>query len=223
MGNTGTRKEQTETISDLSLKLKQQKTKQNSKIRVRLTQKFKKPSYFTAHFMVFLVVFISLIFCLAYLSNRGENTDLIKLEKSQISMQKDYEKDFTSTGYTIKNPNIILNPYKNSPLTALIIFETEDEVSPTITVPGKDAKTTLTHTFVKSKKHFLPIYGLYPDTINKIKISRPQQRPVNEKLTPQSPEMVMSLMKTVHLKNLNVMRREILLKMVVNLHQLIMN
>jgi len=171
MSNTDTRKERTETISDLSLKLKQQKTKQNSKIRVRLTQKFKKPSYFTAHFMVFLVVFISLIFCLAYLSNRGENTDLIKLEKSQISMQKDYEKDFTSTGYTIKNPNIILNPYKNSPLTALIIFETEDEVSPTITVPGKDAKTTLTHTFVKSKKHFLPIYGLYPDTINKIKIS----------------------------------------------------
>ena len=65
MGNTGTRKEQTETISDLSLKLKQQKTKQNSKIRVRLTQKFKKPSYFTAHFMVFLVVFIYLILCIS--------------------------------------------------------------------------------------------------------------------------------------------------------------
>lgn len=186
MGNTGTRKEQTETISDLSLKLKQQKTKQNSKIRVRLTQKFKKPSYFTAHFMVFLVVFISLIFCLAYLSNRGENTDLIKLEKSQISMQKDYEKDFTSTGYTIKNPNIILNPYKNSPLTALIIFETEDEVSPTITVPGKDAKTTLTHTFVKSKKHFLPIYGLYPDTINKIKISFEAPAKTSERKTDTS-------------------------------------
>ena len=62
MSNTGTRKERTETISDLSLKLKQQKQAKNSKIRVRLTQKFKKPTYFTAHFMAFLVVFISLIF-----------------------------------------------------------------------------------------------------------------------------------------------------------------
>lgn len=171
MSNTGTRKERTETISDLSLKLKQQKNARNSKIRVRLTQKFKKPSYFTAHLMVFLAVFISLVFCLTYLSNRGENTDLIKLEKSQITLQKEYEKDFTSTGHTIKNPNIILNPYKNSPLTALIIFETEDEVSPTVTIPGKDDKTTLSHNFVKSKKHYLPIYGLYPGTINKVKIS----------------------------------------------------
>ena len=49
MSNTGTRNERTETISDLSLKLKQQKQAKNSKIRVRLTQKFKKPAYFTAH------------------------------------------------------------------------------------------------------------------------------------------------------------------------------
>ena len=88
MSNTGTRKERTETISDLSLKLKQQKNVRNSKIRVRLTQKFKKPSYFTAHLMVFLAVFISLVFCLTYLSNRGENTDLIKLEKSQITLER---------------------------------------------------------------------------------------------------------------------------------------
>ena len=171
MSNTGTRNERTETISDLSLKLKQQKQAKKSKIRVRLTQRFKKPTYFTAHFMVFLVVFVSLVFCLAYLSNRGENTDLIKLSPGQIALQKEYEKDFTSTGHTIKNPNIILNPYKTSPLTALIIFETEEEVSPTVTVQGKDSKTTLSHDFVKAKKHYLPIYGLYPDTTNKIRIT----------------------------------------------------
>ena len=119
MSNTGTRNERAETISDLSLKLKQQKQAKKSKIRVRLTQRFKKPTYFTAHFMVFLVVFVSLVFCLAYLSNRGENTDLIRLSPGQIALQKEYEKDFTSTGHTIKNPNIILNPYKTSPLHPL--------------------------------------------------------------------------------------------------------
>ena len=170
MVKSNTDKSQSETISEISLKLKQ-KANQNRKIRVRLTKPFKHPTYFTAHFMLFLLILVSLVCSLAYLSNRGENTTIVDTIKSQISMQKTYEKDFTSAGYTIKNPNIILNPYKNSPLTALIIFETEEEVSPTVTIKGKDEKTTLSHQFVKSKKHFLPIYGLYADAENIVKIS----------------------------------------------------
>lgn len=171
MSTKDTQNEQGETISDLSLKLKQQKNQRNQKIRVRLTKPLKRPTYFTAHFLVFLVLLLSLIGTLTYLSNRGENTELLATTKSLVSEQKNYEKDFTSAGHTIKNPRIILNPYQNSPLTALIIFETDDEVSPTVTIPGKDAKTTLSHQFVKSKKHFLPIYGLYPNSVNKIKIT----------------------------------------------------
>lgn len=171
MSTKDTRSNQSEAISDLSLRLKQQKKQRNQKIRVRFTKPFKRPTYFTAHFLVFLALLLSLIGTLTYLSNRGENTELITTTKSLISEQKNYEKDFTSAGYTIKNPHIILNPYQNSPLTALIIFETEDEISPTVTISGKDDKTTLSHQFVKSKKHFLPIYGLYPNSINKVKIS----------------------------------------------------
>src|SRR5699024_8719092 len=68
------------------------------------------------------------------------------------------------------NPNVILNPYGNSPLTALICFETEEEITPTITVKGKDSLTTYTHTFEKNKKHYLPIYGLYANYENEINI-----------------------------------------------------
>lgn len=173
MSSKDTQNKRVETISDLSLKLKQQKIKaaHDHKIRVRLTKSFKRPTYFTAHFMFFLVILVSLVFSLTYFSNRGENTELADVEKSMITKQKTYEKDFTSSGHTIKNPNIILNPYKNSPLTALIIFETDEEVSPTVTVLGKDQKTTLKHQFVSSKKHYLPIYGLYANTVNKIRIS----------------------------------------------------
>ena len=72
------------------------------------------------------------------------------------------------SGYTLDNPNIILNPYGNSPLTALVLFETEQELDVKVTITGKDKLTTYTHTFSKTKEHYLPIYGLYADSNNKI-------------------------------------------------------
>ena len=70
----------------------------------------------------------------------------------------------------MEHPNIILDPYDISPLTALVIFETSDLTAPEVTVKGKDENTTFTKTFTPSKKHILPIYGLYPDTNNEVTI-----------------------------------------------------
>ena len=74
------------------------------------------------------------------------------------------------TNYTFDKPKVILDPYNISPLTALIVFETKDLTAPTVTVKGKDEKTTITNTFKPSKIHYLPIYGLYPNTNNEITI-----------------------------------------------------
>lgn len=94
------------------------------------------------------------------------------LEKKDILVyQSELENKFTSYGYTIDEPNIILNPYEISPLTALVMFETNDYVSPTVTVVGKSDKTTYTHTFKESKTHYLEILGLYPDYNNEVIIS----------------------------------------------------
>ncbi|CCZ57585.1 arylsulfotransferase (ASST) [Clostridium sp. CAG:762] len=94
------------------------------------------------------------------------------LEKKDILVyQSELENKFTSYGYTIDEPNIILNPYEISPLTALVMFETNDYVSPTVTVVGKSEKTTYTHTFKESKTHYLEILGLYPDYNNEVIIS----------------------------------------------------
>jgi len=88
-----------------------------------------------------------------------------------ISYQSELESKITALGYTIDNPNVILNPYEISPLTALVAFETNDYVSPTVTIVGKSEKTTYTNTFKENKIHYLPIYGLYPDYNNEIVIS----------------------------------------------------
>ena len=100
--------------------------------------------------------------------NNLENSDEIIAKESLITYQSNLEKKFKIDGYTIDNPNIILDPYDASPLTALVLFETNDEVEPTITIVGKDELTTYTYESKKSNKHYLPIYGLYADYENTI-------------------------------------------------------
>ena len=118
--------------------------------------------------LIVIVLVIALLFVLNYLStNREEVEQIISL----VEKQGDLEDDFTSEGYTIDNPKIIVNPYEISPLTALVIFETEEEVSPTVTVVGEDEHSTFTHTFDANTVHYLPIYGLYADTSNEVIIS----------------------------------------------------
>jgi len=91
-------------------------------------------------------------------------------EEDIITYQTNKEAYLTPYGYTLDNPNIILNPYGNSPLTALILFETKEELPVTITIEGKDLNSTYTNTFESTNRHYIPVYGLYPNKINNIKI-----------------------------------------------------
>lgn len=101
-----------------------------------------------------------------------ENVKPVNETKDLIYFQYELEENFINdTKYTFENPKVILNPYGISPLTALIIFETKDLTTPTITIHGKDNHTTITNTFKPAKKHILPIYGLYADYNNEITIS----------------------------------------------------
>ena len=95
------------------------------------------------------------------------NTE-VKIEDNIIDRQNEQIEYLKSYGYTLDNPNVILNPYDISPLTALIIFETEDNIPVSITVEGKNNDTSYTTTFEKSKVHYIPVYGLYADYNNKI-------------------------------------------------------
>lgn len=119
-----------------------------------------------------LLVFVFIIGVLVFVftDNKSKNNKLMPLKESLIDKQIKLEKDFKIAGYTIDNPNVILDPYKNSPLTALIIFETKEKVSPVVLVKGKDEYSTFEHKFASSKKHYLEIYGLYPDKENEIVI-----------------------------------------------------
>ncbi len=118
--------------------------------------------------LIIFIIILTIAFIL--LNNQNVNHEEVDKSVSLITTQQEKEKNFKIEGYTIDNPNVILNPYGNSPLTALICFETEEEITPTMTVKGKDSLTTYTHTFEKNKKHYLPIYGLYANYENEINI-----------------------------------------------------
>ncbi len=121
--------------------------------------------------IVILLVILLLITIAWYLDDKSKNYSSVEETQSLVAMQSNYEAQFTSEGFTIDNPNIILNPYHISPLTALVIFETPTKVAPKITIVGKDEHTTYEHTFTEETQHYLPIYGLYADYENKIIIN----------------------------------------------------
>lgn len=107
-----------------------------------------------------LIVFaVSASLLIFYNAERAKKVEVVEdYLIAQNELEDIISKD---TNYNFQNPKIIVNPYGNSPLTALIIFETNDLTAPTVTIHGKNKNTTFTNTFTPSKKHILPIYGLY--------------------------------------------------------------
>lgn len=121
----------------------------------------------------FVLIFVSFFVILIYMAVAGlfRGHEALETTPSLITQQAEYEKDFTTEGASFDNPKVILNPYKNSPLTALVIFKSDNEITPSVTIEGKDEYTSISHNFTSNTEHFLPIYGLYPDYNNKVTIS----------------------------------------------------
>lgn len=86
----------------------------------------------------------------------------------QYEAEQQFLKEFEAGDYTFQNPYVKVNPYLIAPLTALIMFRTEQELQVTVTVKGKEAAGDISHTFPKNKVHHIPIYGLYGDYSNKV-------------------------------------------------------
>lgn len=123
--------------------------------------------------LFFALIFASFFVIIIYMAANGllRGHSALETKSSLITLQAEYEKDFTIDDANFNEPKIIVNPYKNSPLTALVIFKTANEIAPTVEIKGKDEKTTISHTFPASREHFLPIYGLYADYNNTVTIS----------------------------------------------------
>ena len=101
---------------------------------------------------ILIVLFAIGLIAYININNKYDNTKILKEEKTLIAKQAKIEEGFKIKGYTFETPNIILDPYDNSPLTALVLFETDNEVQVSVTVQGKDKLSTISHKEKKKTK-----------------------------------------------------------------------
>lgn len=76
-----------------------------------------------------------------------------------------------AAGYSFAEPQVILDPYRTSPLTAVVLFTTEEEIGGTIAVRGKADFDTIYGTFPPAKDHIVPVYGLYNGETTKVELT----------------------------------------------------
>ena len=122
-----------------------------------------KKSYILIIVFIIFIVFISIIGSIIVTGNTR-----IEKEEDILNVQANKEVYFTPYRYTLDNPNVIINPYGNSPLTAIIMFTTDNYSEVSITVKSKNGNSDINHTFSKNKYHYIPIYGLYADYDNTV-------------------------------------------------------
>lgn len=116
--------------------------------------------------ILYIVISIVIIICLIFSYRYDLNVDTF--EEDLISYQKEIDKQiekYSKDNYTIENPKIIVNPYRVSPLTALIIFNTDNPVRVHVYVNDE-----LISNMNLSLNHIIPIYYLKENFENKIKL-----------------------------------------------------
>ena len=137
-----------------------------------MTKNSKKPVKRIIAIVFLIILLIGVLATLFWVALGGNmNSQAVAVADNIIAKQAEVEQDITADGYTIDQPNVIVDPYGNSPLTALITFHTDNRVTPTVVINGKDELSTFSHAFEPATDHYLPIYGLYAGTDNQITIS----------------------------------------------------
>lgn len=117
------------------------------------------------------------------LATLSETIDLIDAISSNIPVhenivEKQWEQereillDYQQGDYSLEQPYLLLNPYDWSPLTALLLFHSQEKAKVTLTIQGKDPSTQVTHQFENFDTfHQIPVLGLYSDHLHQLDIT----------------------------------------------------
>lgn len=89
----------------------------------------------------------------------------------QNKAEEGFLAEYKAGKYSLEKPFVVLNPYLIAPLTALIMFETEEEVTISITIKGREAEGDFHFTTKKECSHVIPVYGLRADIENTVLVS----------------------------------------------------
>ncbi|WP_373892191.1 aryl-sulfate sulfotransferase [Weissella confusa] len=92
-----------------------------------------------------------------------------KFTNDQKAANKTYASAMQNSQYTVDNMYTKVNPYGTSPLTAFVIFQTDQKATVSYSVAGKTKATTISNDIDgETTTHKIPVVGLYADTANKV-------------------------------------------------------
>lgn len=126
--------------------------------------------------------FIGLVVCLAGCGVSGTVTNETEPEELSVTLneewqedqsekEKEYQELLKSGDYNEDNIYVKVDPYDASPLSALLLFQTEEAMKVEISVVGKDDESTIKNSFEEyTTDHSIPVLGLYADTDNEVTV-----------------------------------------------------
>ena len=137
----------------------------------------KKSNRFRAGILFFVLMFSAALLTACGAGNedgdKGDSGDRAKsyamgeIIQEQKAVDKTVAELMEDDQYTFEKAKVLVNPYKIAPLTALIIFRTEDETAISVTINGEEAAVTEAAT-----SHAIPVYGMLDGKENKIVLTR---------------------------------------------------
>lgn len=125
-----------------------------------------------------------LVGAFVYVKNRnrdGTAERQIQTVLEQLAIQKTVDEELRAeldTGsYSLEEPLVILDPYGDSPLTAVVLFETVYPSRISVSIHGVDATRDVDFAFDEyRKKHLIPVYGLYAESENEVVVYATDQK-----------------------------------------------
>ncbi|MEA5077747.1 MAG: aryl-sulfate sulfotransferase [Anaerolineaceae bacterium] len=102
--------------------------------------------------------------------------EVLKTTLGKIQAQKEVDasllQELNSGSYTFTSPLVVVDPYDQAPLTALVLFTTDEPVNISVHIPGEDAISAVDFTFDGYQTdHIIPVYGLYSDQENPVELT----------------------------------------------------
>ena len=98
--------------------------------------------------------------------------NLLEMIEKQENVDKEILLELGSNAYDFYDPLIIVDPYGVSPLTALVIFTSDEPLKISVHIAGKTELANVDFVFDEfNREHMIPIYGLYPGESNNVEIN----------------------------------------------------
>src|SRR5699024_3721307 len=94
----------------------------------------------------------------------------VERPEDQEELEEEIHKEFNEKTHTLENPYVKVDPYETSPLSGLIMFETEEPMQVQVTT-GEEEGQPVKNLWDESKtSHVIPVLGLFPDKNNQVLI-----------------------------------------------------